>query len=166
MREDLGEARVHPRPVEGGAAALAGRLDDLLLGPAGRVGMVGVAMVAGHPVRGGDDVDPGLEDLLVQVHVGKDAVEGDAVGAGGDDLADGAGGRDAQRGESDDLPGVPSDLVGRVAVQSDQLQVRLVLDASDHLGTDVARGNLEHPQLAVAHCTHAFRPIGVGRRAG
>ena len=115
---------------------------------------------------------PRLEDLLVQIHVGKHAVEGHAVGPGGDDLADGPGGGDAHWGQPDDLSGVPPDLVGRVAVQPDQLQVRLVPDPSDHLGTDVAGRDLEHPDLAVAHFTHdqprpftSPEPLGSGRRA-
>ena len=96
-REDLGQAGVHARAVEGRAAALARRLDHLRLGAARRVRVVGVAVVAGDPVRGGDDVDAGLEDPLVEVDVGEHAVERHAVRLGGDDLLDGAGGDHADR---------------------------------------------------------------------
>ena len=108
--------------------------------------VVGVAVVAGDPVGGGDDVDAGLEDLLVEVDVGEDAVEGHAVGLRGDDLLDGAGGDHADRVDAHDLAGVAADLVRRVAVEADQLEVGLLADPLDHLAADVAGGDLEHAE--------------------
>ena len=109
-----------------------------------RMGVVRVPVVTRDPVGRGHDVDAGLEDGHVEVDVGEHAVEGHAVGLRGDDLVDGAGGDDADGVDADDLTGVTADLVGRVAVQPDQLEVGLVADALDHLAADVAGRDLEH----------------------
>src|SRR3974377_2209739 len=87
-REDLGESWVHARSVERGTAKLARPLDYLLFGPPRRGGLVLIPVGAGDPIRGGDDVDAGLEDRLVEVNVGEDAVEGHTVRPCGDDLVD------------------------------------------------------------------------------
>ena len=73
--------------------------------------MVLVAVPAGDPVGGGDDVDSGFEDLDVEVLVGEDAVEGQYVRLGGDDLLDGPGGRHPDRRQSDNLAGIAADLL-------------------------------------------------------
>ena len=109
--EDLVEPRVHPRAVERRAAPLARRGEDLAHRAARVVRMVGVAVEAGDPVRGGDDVDPGLEDAHVEVLVGEHPVEGHDVGPRGDDLLDRPGGGDADRLEAGELADVASDLV-------------------------------------------------------
>ncbi len=72
--------------------------------------MVGVAVPAGDPVRGGDDVDTGLENLHVEVLVGEDTVEGQHVGLGGDDLLDRAGRRHPVGRQPGQLTGVLTDL--------------------------------------------------------
>ena len=106
--------------------------------------MVGVAVPPGDPVGGGDDVDAGFEHLHVEIFVGEHPVEGEHVGFGGDDLFNGAGRDDPDGCTSGDLAGVASDLLGRVAVQSDELQIGMRADALDHLGADIAGGDLEH----------------------
>src|SRR5580700_7774252 len=117
--------------------------------------MVRVAVVAGDPVCGGADVDSCLKNLLVEIHVGEHAVEGEAVGPRRDDLSHGSGSRDSDGRQSHDLSGVPADLLRGVAVQPDQLQVRMAADSLDHLGTDVAGCDLEYPDLSVLDRTHA-----------
>ena len=62
-------------------------------------------------------------------------------------VVDRAGRHHTDRVHADDLAGVPTDLVRRVAVQADQLQVRMALDPLDHLAADVAGGYLEHPDF-------------------
>ena len=109
--------------------------------------MVGVAMPAGDPVGGGDDVDAGFEHLHVEVLVGEDAVEGQHIRLGLDDLLDGAGGRHTDGRQTGDLAGVAADLLRCIAVQADEFQVRVRTDAFDHLGADVAGGHLENPDL-------------------
>ena len=98
---------------------------------------------------GGDDVDAGFEQRAEQVDVRPDAVEVDDVGLGGEHVVDVAGGDHADRVHADDLAGVPADLVGRVAVEADQLEVGMPLDPPDHLGADIAGGDLEHPDFVV-----------------
>ena len=110
--------------------------------------MVGVTVPAGDPVRGGDDVDTGLKDPDVEVLVGKHTVKGEHIGFGGDDLFDGAGGADSDGTDTGDLTGIAADLVSGVAVQPDQLQIRMSADALDHLGADVAGGDLENANPA------------------
>src|SRR5664280_356512 len=138
----LGEPGVHPGPVEGCSPAQTGLLHHLGRLPAGRMRMVAVAMVTGDPVGRRDDVDAALEQRAEQVNVGPDAVEVHDVRLGPEHVFEVAGSDDPEGCHSDDLPGVPSDLLGRVAVQADQLKVRVVDDAADHLGADVARGEL------------------------
>ncbi len=111
-RQDLRQSGVHARAVEGGAAPLAGGLDHLGLGPARRVGVVGVAVVAGDPVGGGHDVDARLEHPLVELDVGEHAVEGDAVRLRRDELLEGARRHHADGVDADDRAGVVADLVG------------------------------------------------------
>src|SRR5207342_1038148 len=115
-----------------------------------RVWVVGVAVPSGDPVGGGDDVDPGLEDLDVEVLVGEHAVEGQHVGFGGDDLVHRPGGHHADGVQSDELACVAADLLRCVAVQSDQFEVGVRGDAPDHLGADVAGRDLEYSDRRVA----------------
>lgn len=61
-------------------------------------------------MRGRDDVDPGFEDLHVEVLVRKDAVEGEYVGPGGDDVVDRAGGDDAVGRQAGDFTRIAADL--------------------------------------------------------
>ena len=124
--QDLCEPRIHAGAVERGSAAFAGLGDQLAFGASRRVWVVGDPVVAGDPVGGGDEVDARFEDGQVDVEVGKDPVEGDAVGLGGDEFVDRGRCDDADRFDSDDLAGVASDLVGGVAVQRHQLEVGLV----------------------------------------
>jgi hypothetical protein len=109
--QNLIETRVHAGAVEGGAALLAGLLQDLAYRLAGGVRMVGVAVPAGDPVGGGDDIDAGLKHFDVEVLVGEHAVKGHHVRFGGDDLLDTAGGLDSVRRETSQLAGVLADLV-------------------------------------------------------
>ena len=87
--------------------------------------VVRVAVPAGDPVGGGDDVDARLEDLDVEVLVGEHAVEGQHVGLGGDDLLDGAGGRHPDGRQAGELTGVPADLLRRIAVHANEFEVGL-----------------------------------------
>ena len=116
--------------------------------------MVGVAVPPGDPVRGGDDIDPGFEYRNIQILVGEDPVEGQHIGFGGDDLLDGAGGDDTDGIQSGDLAGVAADLLRRVAVQPDEFQIGMRADAFDHLGADIAGGDLEHPDGLRARRCH------------
>lgn len=144
--EDLGQAGgVHPGPVEGRAALRAGLGDDLADLAPGVVRMVGVPVEAGDPVGGGHDVDPGLEDLNVQILVGEHAVEREHVGPCRDDLLDRPGRDHPDRPDADDLTGVPADLVRCIAVQANQFQVGMMANAIDHLGAQIAGGDLEDP---------------------
>ena len=72
-------------------------------------------------------------------------MEGHHVGLRGEDLLDRAGRRHPVGRQPRELTGVPADLVRRVAVHADQLEVGLGGDALDHLGADVAGGDLENP---------------------
>ena len=45
--------------------------------------------------------------------------------------------------DAGELTGVPADLLRRIAVHANEFQVGLRGDALDHLGTDVAGGDLE-----------------------
>ena len=74
-------------------------------------------------------------------------MKGEHIGFGGDDLFDGAGGSDSNGTDAGDLTGIAADLVSGVAVQPDQLQIRMSADALDHLGADVAGGDLENANL-------------------
>ena len=47
--------------------------------------------------------------------------------------------------EADDLTGVATDLVGRITMQPNQFEVGMRLDAPDHLGAQIAGGDLEDP---------------------
>ena len=69
---------------------------------------------------------PASRTLHVEILVGEDAVEGQHVGFGGDDLLDGAGGLDAVRRQAGELTRVTTDLFRRVAVQTDQLKIGLL----------------------------------------
>lgn len=158
--EDLVEAGVHPGAIERHAVLLAGLLDDLGPGTAVGRGVVGVAVVAGDPVGGGDDVDAGFQDAHVEILVGKDAVEGQHIGLGGDDLLDRAGGDNPDRADPGDLPGVATDLLRRVAVQADQFQVAVAADAGDHLGADIAGGHLENADLFIGFAPLNHVPSG------
>ena len=59
--QDLREAWVHSRPIEGGATLLTRGLDELGRLRAGGVRVVEIPVVPGDPVRRGDDVDTALE---------------------------------------------------------------------------------------------------------
>ena len=59
----------------------------------------------------------------------EDAVEGEYIGLGGDDLLDRSVAVSTDRADSDDLAGVAADLVGGVAVQAHELQIRVRGDA-------------------------------------
>ena len=117
--------------------------------------MVVVAVPAGDPVGGGDDVDACLEDFDVEVLVGEDAVKGQHVGLGRDDLLDGAGGFHPDRRQADDLAGVAADLVRRIAVQTNEFQIGAMADPLDHLGADIAGGHLEDADGSI----HSIRPF-------
>src|SRR4029077_21218778 len=109
-RQDLREARVHARAVERRTSARAGGRQNLGLRRA-VAAMIGVAVASGDPVGGGDDVDAGLQHLHIEVDVGPNTVERQAIRAGGQDLVDGAGRGDADGTDAGDLADIASDLV-------------------------------------------------------
>ena len=73
--------------------------------------VIGVAVVPGDPVGGGDDVDPGLQHPLVELDVGPNPVKGQAIRAGRQDLVDGAGRGDADRADAGDFADITPDLL-------------------------------------------------------
>ena len=108
-REDLRQPGIHAGAVERRVAADTRGLQNL--GLRGAAAVVGVAVVPGDPVGGGDDVDAGLEHSLVQLHVRPNPVERQAIRTGGQDVVDAAGRADADRADADDVAGVATDLV-------------------------------------------------------
>ena len=106
--------------------------------------MVGVAVPPGDPVGGRDDVDARLKHPDVEILVGEHAVECQHVRLGRDDLFDAAGRFDPVGRDTGQLAGVLADLVGRIAVHTNQFQVGPQRDASDHLRTDIAGRHLEY----------------------
>ena len=63
-----------------------------------------------------------------------------------EDVVDVAGGCDPERAHPDDLSGVAPDLLGRIAVEADQLEVGVVDDPLDHLRAHVPGGELHDPE--------------------
>src|SRR4029079_4352136 len=107
---DLRETGVHAGAVERGMAALTSRLDNLGLRRT-FAEVIGVTVVAGDPVGGGDDVDAGLQHLSVEVDIRPDPMECHAIRAGGEDVLERAGRGDADLTDAGDLAGIAPDLV-------------------------------------------------------
>ncbi|SHS74737.1 Uncharacterised protein [Mycobacteroides abscessus subsp. abscessus] len=148
--KNLRQPRIHSGAIERRSAAFTRLLQYLGDGPARRVRVVLVTVMPGDPIGGGHNVDARFQHLDIEILVGEHAVEGQHVGFGGDDFLDGAG-RDHPVGfQPHQFTGVPADLFRRVAMQSGQFQVGMRRDAPDHLGADVAGGDLEHPDYAHA----------------
>ena len=111
--------------------------------------MVPIAVVAGDPVRRGDDIDAALEQLAEQVDVGPDAVEVDDVRFGLEHVGHIAGSRHPERSHADDLAGVTAHLVGRVAVETDQFEVGVLDDSPHHFGAHIAGGELKDSESVI-----------------
>jgi hypothetical protein len=101
---------VHAGAVERRVAAQTRGLQDVGFACA-VAAVIGVAMVSGDPVRGRDDVDPGFQHPLVKLDVGPNAVKGQAIRPGCQDLVDAAGCDDADRADAGDVADIPPDLL-------------------------------------------------------
>ena len=89
--------------------------------------------------RGGDDVDPGLEDADQLVDRRPHRVVHDAVGLQPEQQVDVVRGGDAEGVDADQLPDVDAHLGVGPGVATDQLEVRVGDDRLDRFLADVAR---------------------------
>jgi hypothetical protein len=115
--------------------------------------VVPVAGMAGNPIRRRDDVDAAFEQSAEKIDVRPNTEVRHAVGLGGDDVFDTVRCLDANGVDTDNLARIAANLVLAVAVQPNELEVRMLDRLVHHLAAHVTSGELKYFQGRRSHFT-------------